>query len=723
MISLVVFFQLDLQRFLVNEFKENFLKVRVSPVANSATKHVDDMFVPVHMNMSYKNETLNTHNPEQFNELLEEAFLNNTEDINTVCLVGQEGMGKTIFCKMIISRWCETILAKHEQETKIGKDTNIRLDERIYKIKKHWRGYSKTLNSIMQRFSYAFYVSLKYVEQGTTIEEMIVSQLLEKKHVAEFEKVIENETNKCLYIVDGLDEWCSNGQGCSGVPERKHKCPTIFTTRPWKMTERTCNSTYFDTQITLTRIDKDLADWMADIIIKSMETPESFSSERPECTSFYFSCPMLWRCAVSVWIREGKKRTPKSMTELYTAIVDWNLALFAEKIMENVGEAWKSFPEILSSRQTFRRLASFVQKLAHFSFDLLGRKLDFTDNDLAVKYKMTADEVQVCHALGVQKTTFKENESITGIHRSFQEFFAAIHLAICQDKLKDLFDSHTPSLEFNMDPVVYVLIFLSGFNPENVKQIIQNVEGLRGKRKRKIPLKTLLLQQINTQNVLSKCMKEARSFHGKDEPVSIKSVCLSISNDPDILECFSLDAIEVLAVQTVHQDNLRKFDNCKNLRAILIEKESPDRWKSTNGQRSLLINRLLQEQRCLGRIQITDVTLEAACLVYLLCELKTLSRAVFSNVKRQNVSGHGQRVNVMKHLKLLYVHRSEGIVDTICEARSLKCLIISDLSKLEEMKYIKMRTPVHMAFITASPSDDPTLEIDEDEGFSDGRYT
>lgn len=670
--------------------------------------------------MIHNNEILNTSNPEQFNELLKEVFLDNIETVNTLCLNGQEGMGKTSLCKKIISVWCNTIIAKEKHKKETQKGTGIHLNDHIYDIKKQWRAVSKTLTSIMQKFLYVFFVSLKYVENERNIEEMIISQLLESKNLTEFEEVIANKTDKCLYIVDGLDEWnaSKDDQGFAGVPERKHKCQTMFTTRPWKMTEMECNSACFDKEIIITGIDKDLADWMTENVIKNTESSE-YSKTRPVCNSFYWSCPMFWRSAVSVWINEGKKLIPNSMTDLYTAMIDWNLEQLPKMPKTKVDEGWKPFPKILLSRQSFKRHAMFVRKLAHFSFDFLGRRLDFTDKDLTEKYNMDAVEIQVCHALGIQKTTSEQYRSTVGIHRSFQEFFAAVHLAIYPDKMKELFEKHTPSLELNLDPIVYVLIFLSGFNPHNVKHIFEDVKGLRTNRKRKVTNSNYLLQQINTQNLLSRCMKEARSIHELDESIPAKKICVSIFNDSDILQYFDVESVKVLAIHTDQHDNLTKLAECKTLRTLLIDRERPDRWKATHGERNNLINMLLQEQRCLGRIQITDVTLETTSIMNLLCGLETLESAIFRNVSCRNSDGYSHRKNVMKYLKLLYVHSSKGIVDTICEAESLRCLIISDLPKGEEEMYISMKTPMQMEFITASSSSDPTFALDDDEGFYD----
>lgn len=154
-----------------------------------------------------------------------------------------------------------------------------------------------------------------------------------------------------------------------------------------------------------------------------------------------------------------------------------------------------------------------------------------------------------------------------------------------------------------------------------------------------------LLQQIITQNVLSKCMKEARSLHKLVESIPMTKICLPILSDTDILEYLVLESVKVLAIQMDQHKSLTKLAECKTLRSIFIYKERQNGWKPTNGERSVLINRLLQEQRCLKRIQIADVTLETTSVIYLLCKLKTLESAVhvFNNVKCQNTNGEINR--------------------------------------------------------------------------------
>ena len=725
------FYYIELQRTLLEGYKKT-VEIRLHPLAQSDYEHVDKMFIPVHLKIVFNNERLHTKSPEHVNELLHLLFLENKDIIKTVCLNGEEGMGKTIVCKKMISTWRKTLLGiQSSEERTFTSDTPDNPcprdgDERVREIKTKWSKVDSTLAEIMKRFSYVFYVSLRYLKQETTVEDMIINQLLEGKLTDEFDEVVKTQPDNCLYILAGLDEWTNpeQGQGGSPLPKRKYNCSTFVTTRPWKMTEVANHPKLYNVEIKMTGIDEEL---FKSFGIKYKQVTENKSNTALSHAKSYQNCPMLCRFVLSVEERENKAYT--SLTELYAAIIEWNLVCLDtvhpcdDKNAISSDTSCESFPAFLLDRPVYKRHAPFVQKLAMFCFDFLGKKLEFTDEKLKADYCMNDVEIECCHGLGVRCSRFKENESISGIHRSFQEFFAAIHLATSpQNKLYELFNNHICDAELNMDPVAYVLIFLCGFDSRNLKLGEQIIEEIGNHRNEKRSLNVHIRRMKHKQTIMKRCMKEAQNAESE---LVIRKVCLS--SDSDILDELSPDLISVMAIRTDILNDKEKLLKCTNLRAIYIDKlvedfGTRDKTPATErkNQRDQILNTFIRVQLCLRTISLIDIKLERSCLVKLLCGLETLEHAEFQDVRCEGECTNAR--NEMLYLKRLKVHNSFGIVDSIVAAHRLELLKLTMLPKTEYVKYkhLDSSSRVNMrVFWTNEDLSEEEEFFGNDEGFDE----
>ena len=160
-----------------------------------------------------------------------------SEDIRhrNIYITGEAGIGKSAFCTKIISEWCQVhdVNKKHVSDvSETSMSTEIALE--------------------MKPFEFLFFISLRHCKEENSLEEMIKNQLLQTRRYTDlFERLMEEDSDKCLIIIDGLDEWKANRE--DAIPRRNlmAKFSIITTTRPWVLEKYRLRDSEIDTNIEL----------------------------------------------------------------------------------------------------------------------------------------------------------------------------------------------------------------------------------------------------------------------------------------------------------------------------------------------------------------------------------------------------------------------------------------------------------------------------------------
>lgn len=175
-----------------------------------------------------------------------------------------------------------------------------------------------------------------------TVEEMIKRHLLKAEDIDIFNDIMDFENEKCLYLVDGLDEWIVPKSIRStvdflGIPNREFDCTTMFTTRPWKMTEIWRRPTYSNMELRIVGFDHNLAKLLVNKVFERIENPKSSPLQvveemKKDENAWIKECPLLLKFATCVSC--NNETFHKSITDLYCDILDWNLTESCKDIVK-----------------------------------------------------------------------------------------------------------------------------------------------------------------------------------------------------------------------------------------------------------------------------------------------------------------------------------------------------------------------------------------------------
>ena len=308
---------------------------------------------------------------------------------------------------------------------------------------------------ILKTFQLVFFVFLKFVRPGYSIENTIIQQtpvltglgITASKLLTFFEKY----GNKCLLILDGFDE-CALGPNQDVVEivrgEKLFKCNILLTSRPHSTREIT---EHFQVVVKVTGFTKDEARKFAFKILKDEKLVDDVLSFTPptliEEEKKLYECPILLSF-LCLLVREneiGLSDKAISIGEVYTRMVRClyrkftirkNRIFDATNFVETLKLIGKiAFKALLSGSPLLKR-SEVVKEVDEEVFDY-GLRFGHEDASRLIKDE-TADIF------------------ITFPHRSIMEFLGALYFVLmlsCNTTIDTLFDGTRSDPMFMTDPL------------------------------------------------------------------------------------------------------------------------------------------------------------------------------------------------------------------------------------------------------------------------------
>jgi predicted NACHT family NTPase len=157
---------------------------------------------------------------------LQELFTPSKKVLQEIYLSAIAGFGKTSFSKYLAITWCQA--HKKDENYKHFKDEEL---------------------EALSGFEFLFLLLLRDSAKVCDIDGMIEQQVIQylpcsSSMPKEFLKGLVSDIlhdEKCLVILDGLDEWSHPDNDCTKIPKSiphqyaREKCVILTTTRPWKL--------------------------------------------------------------------------------------------------------------------------------------------------------------------------------------------------------------------------------------------------------------------------------------------------------------------------------------------------------------------------------------------------------------------------------------------------------------------------------------------------------
>ncbi|XP_060591123.1 uncharacterized protein LOC132746071 [Ruditapes philippinarum] len=471
---------------LIDHYRKTLLQVSATPLHPRGEKcSFHEIYIRPKITKEIKGVKGETEEVEV--KTMSEIFTKNGVPQKSVYVLGDAGSGKTSFCKYLVNCWCvahspeneannetEDDYEKHgdskekqgDENDDLGKDTlrsgieesgataamkklKMTTGLQMMDFKSCYRNVSEHelefdgVNE-MENFDFLFYVALRQNQNIHCIDEM-----LKKRYQTNFlSTLLDDESSRVIILLDGLDEWPSEN-----IPEHSlmREYTIITTSRPWKV--HTLSEVHIDHSLNLRGFDLKSEKAMVYRTISKLNDIRHDTKDSRNCLKIlnekslvsFKQVPIMLQQLICLWF-DGKLDNTTSCA-IYTGMLElifaWNDMKIAGKDAERTkGSPKIELPKYLADKNNCKFNSDFIYDVSKLAFETLfncpkDKSLTF-DMSVFDQQEISYDVRERCTKLGI----LTENECPNGtvseppaimfsfIHKSIQEFLAAINIAI-----------------------------------------------------------------------------------------------------------------------------------------------------------------------------------------------------------------------------------------------------------------------------------------------------
>ncbi|XP_060582404.1 uncharacterized protein LOC132738818 [Ruditapes philippinarum] len=430
----------ELQGDLIKFYRKRCSSIPLSPLLEEIETPLAGFYVMPDI-VAVKQKSLTCHEEERTPiKSLKDLFSTGSGDQQEIYLSADAGFGKTAFSKYLAITWCQAHC--HDENYACFKDDEL-----------------KTLFD----FKFLFLVLLRDCTSVCNIDDMIEQQITKKiPSSATLYEVLRRE--KCLIILDGLDEWTHPVNSCGEVSEKiphryvRDNCVILTTTRPWKLGVANLKTSQINKKVELVQLSADSTRKLEENAIRKMtgvHNDRVLKSKRQDFNKVIRDrrlehmqeIPLLLMYIVCLWCNNIP--IGESKHEIYTNIIEFLLSRTSKKHPEVQPSRESSaceIPDYFKSHEFCKKFYSLITSLAELAYQTLFNKnrentLVF-DRTVAEKY-LKADHMKLSLLSGIlsesrSKTLIKEIIRVSFSHKTVQEYFAAIFIGSQSDAQKTI---------------------------------------------------------------------------------------------------------------------------------------------------------------------------------------------------------------------------------------------------------------------------------------------
>ncbi|XP_052259503.1 uncharacterized protein LOC127863864 isoform X6 [Dreissena polymorpha] len=365
-----------------------------------------------------------------------------------IFLQGEAGMGKSTFASKLVLDWCNQGDELTSSKTFVDLNT-------------------------LQEFKLALLITLRDSVCERDVTNMIKEQIIDMVYTdterndayALLNKIMRHEL--CLVVQDGLDEW-KDLQGKLAQPimlSCYSQCTVFTTSRPWKLTDELIKNSQIDSLFELkgVRDPYELCKSLLDSFgCNTLKEFKQYVSEN-KLHALLLS-PMLLSLIVSSWV-DGTRLTG-SRCDIYTVLVDALFKKASEKISFFVQPPFVCFQNTRYLQHNFEHLQA-IAKAAFFMLFSADREQSLVISDRQLSHCLTDEQKYIALKTGIiteRKCVSRTYQTSTCsfIHKSVQEFLAAVHIAENSATLRVVFRFFADDSNAMFGNQIF--IFLCGLN-------------------------------------------------------------------------------------------------------------------------------------------------------------------------------------------------------------------------------------------------------------------
>ncbi|XP_052285440.1 uncharacterized protein LOC127881542 isoform X6 [Dreissena polymorpha] len=469
----------DLLKRLVNHYRDTVCYVPLSTLDPSLNKHVQDVYAtPKIHRMKIENDGRRT----QQEEILtyKDCFYRGDHLCRRTYLQGEPGSGKTSFAAKLVDDWCNV----HESSNESTKEQTAFVDV-----------------DTLHTFKFLFFISLRDSREQTHVTHMIRTQLIYKIYAEdEWESayyLVLKIMRNVMYLVvqDGLDEWSGKEAlpSMDGVP--KDHCIVLTTSRPWKLADERIKNSQIDILMEVygvidsegfsERILRHLLDETKDLNKTVKKFQNFLESHNLESIS---SSPMLHTLVLCTWVDDmAESLTGSSSCELYTTLLE-NLCKKTNPQMSYFDQYYPSPVSCFSRTKYVKPNMEHIDVIAEAAFSFLfsnekETSLVFSDINLSAHLSESTKQFALHSGLISKRKSKKCYDNTSSfVHKTVQEFFAALHISNNTDVIDNVICEYLKSNRDSYLDISQVFTFLCGFNilaANKLSELMNQIKDVR----------------------------------------------------------------------------------------------------------------------------------------------------------------------------------------------------------------------------------------------------
>ncbi|XP_045214561.2 uncharacterized protein LOC123564806 [Mercenaria mercenaria] len=569
----------DLKNELCSLYSKHLSTIPISPLLKQLDARVDDFYMELNVCDQLVHEQGRKGTTEQgYNNIVSNyraIFYKENKRVENIFVLGDAGVGKSTWCLKLIYSWINGI---KKQES--GSQTKLNADEKM-----------------IHEFDIVLFISLRHASKEVDIAEMIRNQIFpQTPNLFEYaQEILKEEPEKCLVVIDGLDEWNAPESSLSSplgqdpsFPGRKdmNHCTVLTTTRPWKLDDIRPSHATIDRAIIIKGIKStgNVGD-LARKVISKLNQNESHQTDSNKKSAEDFvlevksrfhvesglpdlmKIPLIAIFMVLKWFKDGSLES--TMAGNYSSLLEnildheegyrniipkygqkrkYDGRLSGVPYLEQVKIEWSKeadmLPECLKKRPISLQYSKLILKLGKIAFEgLFENKINtvvFSED--ALLSKLTPEELEVSVKSGVLLKTnvigsiSLETSKLSFLHKTLQEYLAAIYLAAYNDNEVNPFQIFEKYCEtYNrIDEAENVILFACGVDTRLAIDMLKHVANFEHSR-----------MCFNTNRQFSflfrlKCLREFRNVKSGTLVPSVPLNVIDFVDPPDFEDCLDL---------------------------------------------------------------------------------------------------------------------------------------------------------------------------------------
>ncbi|XP_052228339.1 uncharacterized protein LOC127842706 isoform X1 [Dreissena polymorpha] len=434
----------EMLRVMMKHYAKTLSQVTTSPLNDWVQAPLADIYMPSNLQLMKKDKGSFIKSGTQITEY-RNVFLTDGEQSRPTFIQGEAGSGKLTFLAKLIMDWCSAMTTKLVEALPTAETNSADRDSRIK------RGhYFKDFTSL-KSYMFIFHVTLRESVLEFEIFEMIKHQIIDSIYSKEdrdnaYKLLIQiMKRERCLVLLDGLDEWNgTGGHNLQTLAVSLSQCDMLITTRPWKMSQSKILDSKIDRLLQLEGVNEPF-DVSKRLLACRGEYKESkaLDNKHSEFKSYVFKndlyellvSPMLLSLIVQSW-SEGTE-LKGSRCEIYSLLLESLLKKANSETSEFQRPPFRCF----TWTQYIKPNNEHVDRLAEAAFylffsDKRENSLVFSITDLKNSNSKLHEQERLDFALksGILSATRKgsilrSSLAFSFIHKSLHEFLAAYHIA------------------------------------------------------------------------------------------------------------------------------------------------------------------------------------------------------------------------------------------------------------------------------------------------------